>query len=80
MNVESIERIYRVDQMGSSNILAQIFLNGVFDENFEFWAILKHSILEKEVSPVVWITRVDVENGFWAFVLNLQFFDVFGGL
>ena len=66
--------------MGSANILARMFLDWVFDENFKLRAILKHSILEKEVSPVVWVTGVDVENGIWAFFLNLQFFDVFGGL
>ena len=66
--------------MGSANILAQMFLDWVFDENLKLRAILKHSILEKEVSPVVWVTGVDVENSLWAFVLNLQFFDVFGGL
>ena len=66
--------------MGSANILAQMFLDWVFDENLKLRAILKHSILEKEVSPVVWVTGVDVENGVWAFVLNLQFSDVFGGL
>ena len=66
--------------MGSANILAQMFLDWVFDENLKLRAILKHSILEKEVSPVFWVTGVDVENSLWAFVLNLQFFDVFGGL